>query len=358
MDTKQRRAFTLVELLVTVAIIALLAGITAVALRPIRNTAKRTDSANALRQMVLGASAYTADNNGVILPGYVSAERLELLGIDPKLASGRSVDPRLAYGGGGMGGSGEISDASSYVWRLAPYLDDAWKTMYTDYANRGIVDVLTSEMNRASPPGDPPAYGPYTATAGDLGAARMPSFGMNSIFVGGDDVHGGSAITRRNPWEPALAAGESVLAVTRLSEARSPSRLIVFAPSRYPWNEQDDRFAAWPRGRQVLGSPEVRPPFIELDRSGSSPADWTWITRQWHINDGSTSTPEVAKREADNTGEASDFSAGGGLPIVRWGDQIPVGRLDGSVSSFEIERLFIDMRMWSPFETGDYKVDR
>jgi len=98
----------------------------------------------------------------------------------------------------------------------------------------------------------------------------------------------------------------------------------------------------------------VRPPFIDLDKSSGDPANWVWTSQQWHIE--TVGTPTVQKGEATNQGDSSEYRAGGGWPMVRWGGQIPVGRLDGSVASFELERLYFDMRMWSPFETGDHKV--
>lgn len=341
----ERRAFTLIELLVTLAIVALLAAITAVALRPIRATANRTRSANALRQMVLGFSAYSTDNNGALMPGYVSADRLNLLGLNPKLYSGLSVDPRLEHGGGG---ATMESDASSYMWRLSPYLDHAWKTLFIDYASGDIVDVVDREISRG-------VYGLDTADPPDLGAASIPSFGMNTTFVGGDDVHGGGGLTDRNPWQPMLDTGEKVLAATRLSEARNPSRLIVFAPSSYPPAEQEARFPEWTRGREILGAPSVRPPFIDLDDSADDPAEWEWINPQWRIE--TVGTPVTPKGAVTNDGLTSVYDEGeSGWPVVRWGKQIPVGRLDGSVSSFEIERLYFDMRMWSPTTTGNHKV--
>jgi hypothetical protein len=49
---------------------------------------------------------------------------------------------------------------------------------------------------------------------------------------------------------------------------------------------------------------------------------------------------------------SGDYTRGGGLPIARWGDLVPVAMLDGSVDSIPIEQLTSDMSRWSPFVTS------
>ena len=61
----KRRAFTLVELLVTVCIIAILAGLLLPAVARARGMAHRTQCASQLRQIGLSFDAYLADNHSV-----------------------------------------------------------------------------------------------------------------------------------------------------------------------------------------------------------------------------------------------------------------------------------------------------
>lgn len=66
-----RRGLTIVELLVTIAIIALLVGILSPALQVVRESARRTSCANNLRQIALGMANY--DDAQKQLPGWRNA---------------------------------------------------------------------------------------------------------------------------------------------------------------------------------------------------------------------------------------------------------------------------------------------
>lgn len=303
-----RRAFTLLELLASIAVIAMLMGIVLVSLRGVRASATRSRSMSAVRQMSLAYSAYSGENNLFLMPGYIEQgdfanppfDKLEVTGPD-----GLALDP---------------ADAQSYVWRLAPYLDDAWMTYFTDMTESGARSKFSEDFSAGT-------YGPAGSPAYAGGISERPSYGMNSLFVGGDSGH--TTVRNLNPW----VAGPDTIAATRLSQVKSPARLIVFGPAARGGDDPDLVYE-----EPEVGYCELRAPYIELTGTGAS-AKWT--NQQWSVGQGGLVEPS-SSGSLDNDG---------GFPIDRAGkDVIPVAHLDGSATVVEIGKLSRDMRRWSPFE--------
>jgi prepilin-type N-terminal cleavage/methylation domain-containing protein len=312
--TCRNKAFTLMELLVVVAIIGLLVGVVVVSMQAVRASATRSESLGALRQMALAYGQYTDEHRGRLMPGYLDENVLTDLNISAELEDGTKLDQAFCAGG--------MCDAGSYVWRLAPYLDDAWLTFFTE-TDVGTRSVFVAEY------GDPnnPIYGPAGASAYAGGISERPSYGLNSIFVGGDSTHGGANITNRNPWD----GTEDKIAATRLSEVKNPSRLIVFGPAAKAGTGQTYE-------DPEVGFCELRPPYLVLNDASD-----IWEEPQWKVGIGGLveQTP------------GGEYADGAGLPIARSGkDLIPMAHLDGSTVVIAISKLSRDMRFWSPFEVG------
>jgi type II secretory pathway pseudopilin PulG len=337
-----RRAFTLIEMLITIGLMFLLATLIIVALRGVRGSANRVVSANALRQMCLGYNSYCTDNKQQLMPGYLSAERLEQLGINPDTPTGVPFHrPDTQWD--------DPNDASSYVWRLAPYLDYDWRPMFADYRAPNLVAKLAAEATNKTDMGDfEPIYGPGTASWNgadgvpeELGISLTPSFGLNSIFVGGDDVHGGDILTAYNPWDN---PGNKI-AATRLSEVKNPSTLVLFAPCVHYDDQNLFPDNPLPLSDFRYGYVELRPPFTP---NPETPDDDDLI-RQWRIND---NVVEIVDGDFSAT-DAKGRPIGGGWPIARWDQSmLPVGHLDGSVTTEDINTLAADWPRWSPWATG------
>ncbi|MCH8342734.1 MAG: type II secretion system protein [Planctomycetes bacterium] len=315
---RRHRAFSLLELLVSIAIIMVLVGLLLASLRPVKAAATRTDSMNALKQMALAYNSYSDEHRKRLMPGYIGAdlfadgEPFENLIV--KLPAGEVLDR---------------TDAQSYVWRLAPYVDHAWETFFTDTRDHGLLSELEAEFGKG-------VYGPAGDGDIDGGISERPAYGLNSIFVGGDSFHGGEYATDRNPWNGTMEK----IAATRFSEVKNPSRLIIFAPTALAnrnYNPPNDPDVY---EDPELGFCELRPPYLVLDDPSPS---GQWIDPQWTVGVGGLV-------EQSRTGE---FDDGAGLPIARSGKNLmPVAHLDGSAVVEQISDLSRDMRRWDPFEVG------
>ncbi|MCH8824505.1 MAG: prepilin-type N-terminal cleavage/methylation domain-containing protein [Planctomycetes bacterium] len=328
-----RRGFTLVEVMVVIAVIALLVSLVIVALKSSSAASTRTRSLNALREIVRGYRAYSDDNRGHLMPGYIGED---LMDDDTDPFSDLRVRVPLGDPATGRWVDLEYVDAQSYVWRLAPYVNHVWETFYTELGDEGMRSQLEAEKIAT-------ILGPFgqyitsitpPATLISGGISERPTFGMNSIFVGGDSVHGGIYATDRNPWTPAPGLEDKILAATRFTQVKNPARLIVFGSSAKVLDGGPQIYED-----TLLGFCELRAPFLEFDDGNDK-----WISQQWEVGTG-----------GDIFTVDGDYSdpPGAGIPIIRRGqDLMPVAMLDGSASIEKASELAGDMRRWNPFEVA------
>ena len=308
--TRNTRGFTLIELMVVIAIIALLVTLVAVSLKTVRGSARRTVSLSALKQIMAAYRSYSDDNRGQLLPGYIDKNLF---------ARGEPFDNLRVTLPGGTPLKPE--DKQSYVWRLAPYVDNAWEVFYSELRDDGLMAQLEAEYSSG-------VYGPFGNSVTG-GISERPTYGLNSIFVGGDSVHGGEDATSRHPWtgDPNVVP----LAATRFTQVKNPARLIVFGATAKANPDATDPVY----DDESFGFCELRPPYLNLDLD-------MWIEPQWLVG---------TRGLVEQTG--TGFYNEAGLPIVRNGnDVIPVGMLDGSTTAEQLSNLSRDMRRWNPFEVA------
>jgi prepilin-type N-terminal cleavage/methylation domain-containing protein len=181
----KRRAFTLLELLVSMAIIAIIAALVTAAVGRARRSGATVREISAGRQMVGAYITASTDRGGEFMVGYSSKEQAvddqEQPVINP--ACGR------------------------YPWRLAPYLT---------YKLKGV--MLVNEQEHIATLPDHADY-VYRASA-------YPSFGINATYVGGNERSGLIP-------SPATLRYYGNFVATRLNQVTQPGKLIVFASARY-----------------------------------------------------------------------------------------------------------------------------
>jgi prepilin-type N-terminal cleavage/methylation domain-containing protein len=203
------RAFTLVELVVVIAILTVLCSLVFYAYSSIMDSGKKAAEVSAARNLIAGFHAYSADNNGKVMAG-----------IDNKPP--RLVDDR---------GKPVMSHAARrYAWRIAPYI------------NFNVDNVLLVNNKKAAPRDN--AMYSYLVTV-------FTTFGMNTIYVGGKY---GTAMA---PDHPRNKNGN--FCVTHMIQPHNPSKLIVFASATMgEGSPHTGAFEVSPDGRGTVGKVDYK----------------------------------------------------------------------------------------------------
>jgi prepilin-type N-terminal cleavage/methylation domain-containing protein len=147
------RAFSLVELLVVVAIIALLAGILFPVFASARRSAYRTTAASNLKQIGTGVALYCQDYDELF------PRTQETLGPgEPSFISYWSVhyyqaslDPYIRMGKGGVNANGQAGDKSS-VWFDPGDPDRNIPVLWGSFCNNGLVSGTSRSLSQITRP--------------------------------------------------------------------------------------------------------------------------------------------------------------------------------------------------------------
>lgn len=217
--------FTLLELLMVIAVIALLASLLTPALGKAKRRARLIEEMSSARQLILAMQMYGDDHTDALFPGYAS---------DPN-----AVDDR--------GQSLGFPVNARYPWRISPYLGQSFDTIYCG-DNRAQLSRLR-RLDRAS----------YV-----YAVSVSPSLGINSYFVGGNETEFPAALANER-------FGCGTVAV-KFTNVRSPSDLMAFVSARSAMT-----------GLEGNGYFQVTPPFLNRrlwapDWSpGKPPKDWGFV---------------------------------------------------------------------------------
>ena len=188
----RRRGFTLLELLVVVAIIAVLAGLLLPAFGRAKMQAKKSNEINSARQLMLAWQLYANDHSDRVLPGY-------RYGYPARDLSGNEVGHPIN---------------ARYPWRLAPYLGNSFGVIYAN-ENRTLLEQFQRMPDRH--------LGIYAASV-------FPSLGVNGVFVGGDDLE--------LPPEGKAREQFGEFCLLKVAQAHRPSELMAFVSARGPFESK------------------------------------------------------------------------------------------------------------------------
>jgi len=156
-----RRAFTIVELLVTVGIIAVLAGLLLAGIGSARGAAQSRRQASNLRQLHVAWTMYADQANGSILPGFIETKVQEAWKI-------RAKAPAKIPGSDSDRLSRDVSQ--SYPWRLMPCIDNAWDVMMDQRPGEATGATAVSATPWPGSTGAPDPLGSITALAASMSA--------------------------------------------------------------------------------------------------------------------------------------------------------------------------------------------
>ncbi len=213
---RSRAGFTLVELLVVVAIIGILASLLLPALGNAKGQARRVNEIASAKQVILAWQLYADDHLGVVLPGY-------RYGYTANDFSGKPVTHPIN---------------ARYPWRLAPYLGNNFNVIYAN-ENRALLEQFQRMEDKS--------LGIYAASV-------FPSLGINSVFVGGDDLE--------LPPDAKTMGAFDDFCVLNESQVRRPTQLMAFVSARGP--------SPFEASKIVQGYYKVDPPYL--------------IARQWSVS--------------------------------------------------------------------------
>lgn len=227
---KHRSGFTLVESLVTIAILTVAGSLTVGGIQIARKKAATATEVHAARNLITGYLGHAAENNGQLLAGYLP---------DPTVTNleGKPL---------------EFPMNARYPWRLARSLP-AVKGYLVFNGNESVLEMDNSD---------------YRVSAG-------PNLGLNATLVGG---HFGSG----SPLAPTprLIDAYGKFHLSHLHESDDPGRQLVFASAR-SGKDQPGYFEVrppnltgqvWSRGKFKSNSPASAHGFVDFRWGGKAVA--------------------------------------------------------------------------------------
>ena len=285
-----RRALTIVELIVVIGIISVLLGILLVALTGVRGQGRKLTEKNNIRQVGNGWLKYSQLQRGRIMPGWLSPRTQKNWETEIVYPDGTLISPAPTY-------SNAVPNiAGPWTWRLLPYLDNDLRILngYREMEPLNHWESIDPDRREQ--------------------LATEPAFGMNAYFLGGCWDRWYQGLSRTHPRFSRAVDEDGrrkALCATTLSALRRPSTVVGFVTT-------------------AEGSPGQT-----VDREDSDPGSWLATPHR---------LGEALQWDLDGTGDV-DFLEGVSAPIGRYGGLPVTWHPDGHVESLSLEKL-LDQRRW------------
>lgn len=319
-QTLALRGFTIVELLVTIGVIALLMGLLISGLRGAMGSARKTRELNGLRGVYAAWYQYANTYDEGILPGFLDTATQTSWKVNYTNSSGKALSPALAQ---------------PYPWRLARFLDDPYGTML-NYLETDVTDANGEVSGEWDGGPEHPAW--MAGAFGQSGSAMalQPAFGYNSFYFGGWYQNGTPSFADA-AWT--TASGGNVtgrLVCTRLANISRTTEVVVFASStlRDPGNY---RAASRPEDR-IPGCPWITPPQL------GTTAVWEPYMGSQQGLDAAASSQFMHQVGMTDTG-ILQVNVAQGVPVRRHNGLVAVVHADGGTESQSIGTL-MNMQLW------------
>lgn len=215
MRKQTHSGFTLVEVLVTMAVVGVLGAITIGAVGSVKESAHKASDVSSARQLAAAYMMYPQEHKGKLMPSVPSQIEQQMTVVHDHTGAPITV-PAVA---------------NRYVFRLLPYTDSL-DAMYPGQSQPYLKELM------------------HEGSVYDI--SLHPSFGINNDFLGGDYTS-----PRHNPAEG------SRVAITTMSQCINPAEQILFisthfkgepAPSPYVGHVHAYAPNAISRGRGWKGS--------------------------------------------------------------------------------------------------------
>lgn len=288
--TQPRRAFSLTEIVVVIAVIGILVAILVPSLFSIKLKAKKTKELNVLKHVITAWTTYSSDHQNKLLPGYLDVSFQEHYELAWAFPDETLIPPAPSYD------ADYLNVVGPWPWRLIPYLDENWQQLL--FYKQLDWEPFSEQVNSHA----------YEIT-------QTPAFGYNGMYLGGWKLYNESEQRAKTLFGNVKLNDDTRMNVvtSSLAQVNAPSETIAFAST-----------------------------FLAEERSYSELPDDT--------NGANMAIPSVladSKRWTVLPDGTINAFADTYVPFGRYNKMPAIGFVDGHVSNVEIH-LLLNQKMWIP----------